>query len=126
MRWRFSQSATDYDTPKHVRFDSAYGKGDNDMQVDAFWYEKNDDWSDWISVAEPSGVSAFYEGIAAGLSSECPEEPVHEDPRDTPLDALHPQLELIVPYVVEQQPPLHQPPILHQSPTVQQPQLHQG
>ena len=57
MRWRFSQGAMDYDTLKssilsytqHARFESSYGKGDTDMQVDAFGYAKSDDWSDWIS-----------------------------------------------------------------------------
>ena len=66
MRWRFSQGATDYDTlrssiliyTQHVRFDAVYSKGDNDMQIDAFGYEKSDKWSDWLSVAEPAEVSA--------------------------------------------------------------------
>ena len=97
LRWRFSKGARVNDTLKscilaytqHVRFDSAYSKSDNDMQVEAFGYEKSDDWSDWISVAEPSEVSAFYEGVAAGLSWECPEVPVPEDSRDMLLDALY-------------------------------------
>ena len=97
MRWRFSQGATDYDTLKssiltytqHVRFENSYGKGDTDMQVDAFGYSKSDEWSDWLSVADPTEVTAFYEGVAAGLSSEIPDEPVHPDPTDQPLDALY-------------------------------------
>ena len=78
MRWRFSHGATDYGTLKstslsytqHVRFEGSYGKGDTDMQVDVFGYAKCDVWSDWIAVAEPCEVTAFYEGVAAGLSSE--------------------------------------------------------
>ena len=45
------------------------------MQMDAFGYAKLDEWSDWLSVADPSEVSAFYEGVAAGLSFEVPDEP---------------------------------------------------
>ena len=97
MRWRFSQGATDYDTLKssiltytqHVRFENSYGKGDTDMQVDALGYPKSDEWSDWIAVADPVEVSAFYEGIAAGLNSEVPDEPVYPDSSDQPLDALY-------------------------------------
>ena len=72
-----------------MRFENSYGKGDTDMQVDAFGYAKSDEWSDWIAIADPSEVSAFYEGVAAGLSSEIPDEPVHPDPTDQPLDALY-------------------------------------
>ena len=71
IRWRFSQGATDYDTLKssiltytqHVRFDTAYSKGDKDMQIDEFGYKKSDEWSDWIAVAEPAVVAAYYEGM---------------------------------------------------------------
>ena len=46
MRLRFSQGGTDYDTLKssiltyaqHDRFDAAYSKGDNGMQIDEFGY----------------------------------------------------------------------------------------
>ena len=72
-----------------MRFENSYGKGDTDMQVDAFGYAKSDEWSDWLSVADPSEVSAFYQGVAAGLSSEVPDEPVLADPADQPLDALY-------------------------------------
>ena len=97
MRWRFSQGATDYDTLKsfiltytqHVRFDAAYSKADNDMQIDEFGYEKSDEWSDWIAVAQPAEVAAYYEGMHAGLASECPHEPVGVYTEDLPLDALY-------------------------------------
>ena len=59
------------------------------MQVDAFGHSKSDEWSDWLSVADPTEVTAFYEGVAAGLGSEIPDEPVHPDPTDQPLDALY-------------------------------------
>ena len=55
-----------------MRFDGFYAKGDNDMQVDAFGYAKCNHWSDWIAVADPCEVTAYYEGVAAGLSSEVP------------------------------------------------------
>ena len=95
MRWRFSQGATDYDSLKtsiltysqHLRMDNAHGRGDNDMQVDAL--ATQDAWCEWISVADPTEVNAFYEGLSAGLQSECPEEPVEECATDSPVDALY-------------------------------------
>ena len=69
--------------------DAAYSKVDIDMQIDAFGYEKSDEWSEWLSVAQPAEVSGYYEGVQAGLASECPEEPVGSHPEDAPLDALY-------------------------------------
>ena len=59
------------------------------MQVDAFGYAKSDDWSGWFSTADPCEVSAFYDGVSAGLSSEHPDEPVPEQPSKQPPDALY-------------------------------------
>ena len=78
MRWRFSQGATDYDTLKssiltytqHVRFENSYGKGNTDMQDDAFSYAKSDECSDWLSVDDHL-VSEFSLNIF--LSSEVAE-----------------------------------------------------
>ena len=103
MRWRFSQGLQDYDTLKssiltysqHLRFDSAYGRGDNDMQVDALgqgWEAMRnlgEGWSDWLAAAAPEEVSAYYEGISAGLLSDHPEEPVPMVENDAPLNALY-------------------------------------
>ena len=39
-------------------------------------------------MSDPAEVSAFYEGVAAGMWSDCPDEPVIEEANDTPVDAL--------------------------------------
>ena len=97
MRWRFSQGTTDYDTLKasiltysqHLRFDGAYGRGDNDMQIDALGQSTGDSWSEWISTAQPAEVSAYFEGFSAGVCSENPEIPIEESAEDSTIDALY-------------------------------------
>ena len=69
---------------QQIRFEGAYSRGDNDMDVGSL-----EAWEAFLAQASPQEVSAFYEGIHAGANGEdVPLCPPCEG-QDEPLDALY-------------------------------------
>ena len=91
LKLKFAMGLTNYNEltaqimgySQQLRFEGAYARGDNDSA--AMDVSSLEDWRDWMRVASPEDVAAFYEGVQAGMNGEVPPPPSHHD---QPLDEI--------------------------------------